>query len=118
MKEKLVARYERKSTLWKNANAFYVAQDWVKMECFIVDYSKEINYTREHTKMIDKDGNDVTEQFIERAYGKPFSIRMTNSRGRSKGWSFSTREEANDFVRQILRDKILGNFKRIKEDTK
>ena len=40
MKETLIAEYSRKSTLWKNANYFYIAQDWTKMECLYIDYTR------------------------------------------------------------------------------
>lgn len=33
MERIVLATYIRESTLWKNANAFYKATDWVKMEC-------------------------------------------------------------------------------------
>ena len=116
MKEKILAVYERESTLWKNANGFYHAQDWTKMECKIIDYSEEINNCiNGEFRWFDKDGNDVTEQQIEKLYGKPYVINLINKRRtNSKTYSFKTKEEANMFFIRIMNDNVLKNFKRIK----
>ena len=112
MKETLIASYERKSTLWKNANGFYHAQDWTRMECVICDFTDEINsYKEENIKWIDKDGNDVTEQQIERLYGKPYLIRLINNRRtNTKCFWFKTKEEANEFFFKIMNDRILKGW--------
>lgn len=119
MKETLIAVYERESTLWKNANGFYHAQDWTKMECKTFDYSEEIDsIRRDNFRWIehrDEKEIDVTEREIERRYGKPYCITFINKRRtNSKSCWFKTKEEANQFVKSVLTDKILKNFKRIK----
>ena len=94
MKETVFATYERKSTLWKNANAFYVAQDWVKMECLFVDYSSNRSFGR----VIDTaTGEDITDK------------RGTNSRS----LEFATREEANEGFKAIRDHKNLPGWKRV-----
>ena len=117
MTEKLLAVYERKSTLWKNANYFYVLHDWVKMECTVVDYTEDIawyNCAERKVTFHDMNGNDVTEQELERRYGKPYHVTFTNKRGNnSETHSFKTREEANSFVKSVLTNKVLKNFKRV-----
>jgi len=68
-KENIVAVYERESTLWKNANIFYVAQDWTRMECRVVDYTQEIESCKSgEYRYVDANGNDVTDLLIR---GKP-----------------------------------------------
>ena len=119
MKEILIAVYERESTLWKNANGFYHAQDWTKMECKTFDFSEEINSIRnDGFKWIEhRDGKeiDVTEREIEMRYGKPYCIAFINKRRtNTKSYWFKTKEEANQFVKGILNDSVLKNFKRIK----
>lgn len=119
MKETLIAVYERESTLWKNANGFYHAQDWTKMECKMFDFSEEIDsISRDNFRWIEhRDGKeiDVTEREIERRYGKPYCITFINKRRtNSKSYWFKTKEEANQFVKSVLTDRILKNFKRIK----
>ena len=109
MKETLLAMYERESTLWKNANAFYKAQDWVKMECLFVDYSEYRNFGK--VKIIDDAGNDITASH----YADRYVIRLTNKRGNnSKSFEFATREEANEMFKQIFNDKHLINWHRVK----
>lgn len=115
MQSKVVATYERESTLWKNANFFYKLRDWTEMRCIVYDYSKEIADIKElGIQWFDINGNDVTASETERRYGKPFSVELTNKTGtNTKAFSFATKEEANEFVKGILKDKILGNFKRV-----
>lgn len=119
MKETLVAVYKRESTLWKNANGFYRAQDWTRMECKIMDFSEEISsITHNNFRWVEhRDGKeiDVTEREIEKRYGKPYCITLINKRGtNSKSYWFKTNDEANQFVKSILNDKVLRNFKRVK----
>lgn len=116
MKDQIVAVYERQSTLWKNANGFYHAQDWTKMECIVRDYTEEIEpFKSGEMKFINSKGEDCTETEIERRYGKPFVVIFTNRRRtNSKCYYFKTKDEANQFVKSVLNDKILGNFRRIK----
>ena len=119
MKEQVLATYTRKSTLWAHANAFYKAQDWTKMECIVVDYTEEIQFARSGEMRLMKNGEDVTEQELERwiskCYGRPYVISFyTDNRPTvaGKSYSFETKEEANEFFKQVMNDKILGNFKK------
>lgn len=107
MKETVFATYERKSTLWKNANAFYVAQDWVKMECLFVDYSSNRSFGR----VIDTaTGEDITDSYFADRY----VIRLTNKRGtNSRSLEFATREEANEGFKAIRDHKNLPGWKRV-----
>ena len=115
MKEQLLAVYERESTLWKNANGFYHAQDWTKMECIKCDFSEELEDCRELGIKWMQGDEDVTDREIERRYGKPYLIRLINKRRTNdKGYRFKTPEEANSFLKEILTDKILRNFRRVK----
>lgn len=115
MKEQVLAVYERESTLWKNANAFYKAQDWTKMYCLKIDFSEEIENCRELGIKWMQGDEDVTERQMENLYGKPYVIRLINKSGNvRKGYIFKTPEEANSFLKEILTDKILRNFRRIK----
>lgn len=120
MKSQLVAVYKRESTLWKNANGFYHATDWTRMECVVVDYTEEIESCRsQEIKWIDINGKDVTEREIERRYGKPYEVRLINKRKtNSHCYSFKTKEEANQFVISVLNDRILKNFKKVSDNTK
>ena len=116
MKGKLVARYERESTLWKNANGFYQSQDWTRMDCIEYDYTEEIETIKsEGMKWIDDKGNDVTESILERCYGKPYLINFVNKRRTNeKSFYFKTKEEANQLFIDVLKDRKLGTFKRVK----
>lgn len=106
MKETILATYERKSTLWKNANAFYKAQDWVKMECLFADYSEHRNRCR----VIDDNGVDITEIY----WADKYAIRLTNNRGNnSKVFEFATKEEANEMFKVIKNDKNLQGWKKV-----
>ena len=107
MKDTLLATYERESTLWKNANAFYKAQDWVKMECLFSDYSEHRNFAR----VIDPaTGEDVTDSY----FADRFVIRLTNKRGNnSKSFEFATREQANEAFKGILKHKNLQGWKKV-----
>lgn len=112
MKRNVVAVYERKSTLWKNANGFYRSQDWCRMECSAYDYTEEINNIAEcKVRWFDSKGNDVTEAEIEKCYGKPYVVTLINERGtNSRSWSFKTKEEANEFFKMVINDKILKGW--------
>lgn len=119
MKETLIAVYERESTLWKNANGFYHAENWTKMECKTFDFSEEINsIRRDNFRWFERCNGkeiDVTEREIEKRYGKPYCITFINARmTNTKSYWFKTKEEANQFVKEVLNDKTLKNFKRIK----
>ena len=116
MKKTLIAEYSRKSTLWKNANYFYIAQDWTKMECLYIDYTDDrAKIEADGVRWIDHNGNDVTEQIVKERYTNTFTIRLTNARGtNSKEYHFNTREEANGFFLKIKNDKVLKTFKRVK----
>lgn len=115
MKETLIAVYERESTLWKNANGFYHAQNWTTMICKVFDYSEEIANVKElGIRWNDANGNDVTDQQIEARYGKPYMIKFVNQRKtNAKCYWFKTKEEANSFFKQVMKDRILGNFKKV-----
>ena len=107
MKETLLATYERESTLWKNANAFYKAQDWVKMECLFVDYS---DYRKFNAKVIDENGNDIKDSYFADRY----VIRLTNKRGNNtKSFEFATREQANEAFKDIMKNKNLQGWKKV-----
>lgn len=111
MVEKVLATYKRESTLWKNANAFYVSQDWTKMECVVCDYSEELERVREAGTRYFRNGVDVTDEEIEKAYGRPYVVRLTNNRGtNSRGWSFTTKEEANNFWQSVMNHKVLHGW--------
>ena len=107
MKETLLATYKRESTLWKNANAFYKAQDWTKMECKFLDFSENRNFG----KVIDPNtGEDVTDSYFADRY----RIVLTNKRGNnSKCFDFATKEEANKAFKEIYNHKNLTNWKKV-----
>ncbi len=107
MKEIVLATYERESTLWKNANIFYKAQDWVKMECLFVDYSDNRGFAR----VIDNTtGEDITDSHFADRY----VIRLTNKRGsRTKSFEFATREEANRAFSDIFHHKNLPGWRKV-----
>lgn len=65
MKQTLIATYERESTLWKNANAFYHMQDWTLMECIACDFSEDIADCEELGVTFLKNGVDVTDEEME-----------------------------------------------------
>jgi len=115
MKEKILATYERESTLWKNANGFYRSTDWVKMECILVDFTEELKPLKSgEIVWLDSNGNDVTSKIIKERYSKPYLIHFTTAgRMNSKSYWFETKEQANDFFKKIMKDKTLGNFKRV-----
>ena len=112
MKRTVVATYERKSTLWKNANALYRMQDWCKMECVVYDFSEELkDIEMLNITWKDSEGNDVTEREVERRYGKPYYITLTNERGTNdRSWSFKTKEEANEFFKRVMNDKVFNGW--------
>lgn len=119
MKSTVVAIYTRESTLWRNANAFYQSQDWVKMKCIVYDYTEEIESTKPGAdvqyRFVDINGNDITDQEVERRWGKPFAVEFENKRKNNwKTYTFKTKEEANNFVKEVLKDKALGSFKRVR----
>lgn len=110
MKETLLASYERKSTLWKNANAFYVSQDWTKMDCIFRDYSEERQDDMFH--WIDrKTGEDITEKVKQERFCDWYCIVLTNKRGTSKRcFSYKTKEEANEMFKAIRDHKHLSGW--------
>lgn len=115
MKETTLAVYERESTLWKNANAFYKAQDWTRMECLFIDYSEDRKeYEELGITVTDKRTNiDITEQYVLENLFDRYTIRLTNKSGKcQKSFSFKTKEEANNLFKEIMRNKILKNFKK------
>lgn len=108
MNETVLARYERESTLWKNANLFYHAQDWTLMECLFIDYSDIRNSGIRYINK--KTGEDITEEMTRDMY----AIRLTNKhRNNTKTYKFATRDEANEFYKRIMADKVLKTFKRV-----
>lgn len=115
MKSTVLATYERKSTLWKNANARYHAQNWTKMECKVADYSEDLKSIEElGMRWVDINNNDVTEREIERRYGKPYYIKLTNARGTNEQcfW-FKTKDEANQFFKEMLHHKVFNNWVKV-----
>lgn len=118
MRRKVLATYKRESTLWKNANGFYHAQDWTTMECLKFDYTDEIkSYEELGIRYIEKQNGvdvDVTDREIEKRYGKTYCIKFINKRKTNdKCYWFKTADEANEFFKQVMNDKILGNFKKV-----
>lgn len=109
MKETLLATYERESTLWKNANMFYKAQDWVKMECFFVDLSDNRN---SGTRLLDPEtGKDITAS----VWADRYEIVLTNKRGNNtKSFRFTTRDEANEAFLGIFNHKNLPGWKKVR----
>lgn len=108
-KEIILATYTRESTLWKNANFFYVMQDWTKMECIKVDKSEIRN---SGTRYIEEEtGKDVTADYTCDKY----LIVLTNKRKTNhRTFEFNSREEANKFFKEeIMANPILKNFKRV-----
>lgn len=110
MKATTIATYSRKSTLWKNANAFYKAQDWTRMDCLLLDRTEERALAaRTGMKYLDETGKDITEAMTMDA----FEVCLANKSGRcTKSWEFPTREEANAFVKSILHHKLLPGWTR------
>lgn len=117
MKERTLAVYERKSTLWKNANGFYHAQNWTKMECKETDYTEEIQDIHEiGFRWVAMNGEDVTEQEIQKRYGngKKFYIVLTNERRtNTKCLFYDTKEEANKAFKEILTHKVFNGWTRV-----
>lgn len=113
MKQTIVALYERKSTLWKNANAAYKSTDWVKMECKFFDMSEEREWAKESGITITdkRTGEDITSKM----YSDKYNVTLTNNTGKScKSFDFVSKEEANQFFKEIFNDKILRNWKKVK----
>lgn len=107
MKETLLATYERESTLWKNANAFYKAQDWVKMECLFVDLSEYRNSGSRVLHPVTRE--DVTDSY----WADRYEIRLTNKRGtNTKYFRYATREEANKAFKEIFNHKNLVGWRK------
>lgn len=112
MRETLLAVYERKSTLWKNANAAYKATDWVKMECKFIDMHEEREWAKEVgvTIVDNRTGEDITAS----RYADKYNATLTNKSGKcSKSFDFTTKEDANQFFKEIFNHKILTNWKRV-----
>lgn len=108
MKEIILATYTRESTLWKNANMFYKAQDWVKMQCIFIDRSDDRNDP--DIRLLDKNGKDITDYICRDRY----RIVLSTIRHNSRAWDFDTRDEANAFFKEIMANKILSNFRKVK----
>lgn len=118
MKTTILATYKRKSTLWKNANGFYHMQDWTTMECIKVDFSEDIeSIKRLGVRFLERQNGidvDVTEREIEKRYGKTYCIKFINARETNeKCYWFKTADEANNFFKSVMKDKILKNFKKV-----
>ncbi len=115
MKRTVLATYERESTLWKNANLMYHAQNWCTMRCVVYDYTDDLKAIEElGMRWTDLNGNDVTEQEIEKRYSKPYCISLINLRETNeKCFWFKTKEEANECFKQILKDKVFNGWKRV-----
>ena len=121
MKETIRATYERESTLWKNANYFYVLQDWVRMDCVVRDYSEDRADIKEMgMHWIDMDGNDVTEKVLAERYYDCYAIVLTNKRkNNTRVFKFrlDEKDEANSLVRAILNHKVLTGWKKVISET-
>lgn len=115
MKETIFATYERESTLWKNANAFYKAQDFTKMECGFQDFSdiRESNEEMGMRFINSKTGEDITEEVTHERFYDRYFIRLTNKSGKnSKSFDFRTKEEANKFFKEIFNHQIIKGWER------
>ena len=111
MKTTTLATYERQSTLWKNANAFYRATDWVKMVCSFQDFSEEREGKNGVTYQVvdSRTGTDVTQNYFRDRY----VITLYTKRGYPTCYRFDTREEANAFFKRLTADKVFSNFKKV-----
>lgn len=110
MKRTVLATYIRESTLWKNANAFYKATDWVKMECVFQDFSEERNGNGEVIYRVTntETGEDITDYY----YRDRFVIALTNKYGNSTCYSFDTRDEANAFSKRLCQIRFSATSKK------
>ena len=115
MKETFFARYERKSTLWKNANMLYKMNDWTRMDCVYCDYSEERKDCVDiGLKATDVNGNDVTERWIDDRYYDRYVVRLYSThRHGAKSFCFRTKDEANRFFLSVKNDKVFSNWKRV-----
>lgn len=103
--------------------------DWVVMKCYFVDLSTDREHHQRYKadglimRVYDKDGNEITEQTMRDYYciemipyvkyrrygiGDDFPIMGTAK------MKFDTADEANAWVKQMLHDKYLNGWKRIK----
>jgi len=111
--ETIFAVYERESTLWKNANAFYKSTDWTKMECGFIDWSNMRSYLSETwTRFINTvTKEDITDKVIEESYSDMYFIRLTNKSGRNtKTFTFKTKKEANEKFKSIVKEYIENKY--------
>ena len=116
VKDTIFVTYERKSTLWKNANAFYKMQDWTKMECGFMDWSDMRKYHKENRiRYTDKKtGKDITEQVINERFSDVYYIRLINERGtNTKIFTAKTRDEANKLFLEIKNDKHINGWHKV-----
>lgn len=117
MKETLLKAYERKSTLWKNANAFYVAQDWTRMECLYTDFEEEREQIKSTgTRIINSvTDEDITDKFVKERYTNKYVIRLINKRRtNSKSFSYTDKNEANMCFKKIMNHKIMNGWSEVK----
>lgn len=110
MKNTVLATYERESTLWKNANAFYKAQDWTKMECIFSDRS---DMRVAGMVVTGSDGKDYTDVFTADKY-----VVRLSSKKRSRDWEFADKDSANKFFLSVLNHKVLRGWKRVSTGNK
>lgn len=115
MKRTVLATYERESTLWKNANARYHAQNWCKMKCLVYDYTDDLKSIEElGMKWTDINGKDVTDQEVEKRYSRPYCICLENLRGTNeKCFWFKTKEEANEFFKGMINHKVFSGWHKV-----
>lgn len=116
MSEIIYASYERKSTLWKNANYFYVLQDWVRMECGYCDRSEDRkSITDMGMRFINRKTNeDMTDEVVAKDYKDYYFIRLINKRNsNTKVFKFDTKDDANQGFKDILSDKVIKGWIRV-----
>ena len=115
MEEKLLATYKRKSTLWKNANMFYRLNDWCKMECLYITFEEErAEIESGEVTYFDHKGNNISDKIKAERYTDHYTIRLTNEyHTNSQGYHFKTKDEANDFFKEMLDHPTLNGWKKV-----
>lgn len=108
MKDNVLVTYERKSTLWKNANYRYKICDWVKMECIFRDFSDF--RTDDSFELI----NNKTGEILDKndVYCDLYVIRLTSSNGNVKAFKFKSKDDANNAFLNIINDKTFGGWRK------
>lgn len=116
MKRTILAKYERKSTLWKNANGFYRAYDWTMMECAIVDCSDDREYYKTIGLRVSdpNTGEDITDKHIAERYRDGYEITLKSKRGMSESVLYDTKDEANKAFLDLQNHPIYNKWVKVK----